>query len=563
MTEAVEKIPDTQYAVELTGPGRLRLNRAKKVHRPGPHQLLIRIEAVGLCFSDIKLLRQFSQHSRKGPVVEGIDPQVLGEIPSYRPGEMSTVCGHETVGVVVATGERVARHRAGLRVVVETDYRWLKTAASAAPALGYNFEGALQQYVIMDERIIVDPRTGESMLIEVDRRHSSSALALVEPWACVEDSYAGADRRRPMDGGKMLVIADRGVDVGGLGAVLGEGSAPASITAVADEAQLRTLEGFGVPVSAAAGIEGAGGFEFDDVVCFGASPEVIETINDKVAPGGIIAVVTGGRRVGRKVNINVGRMHYEKSRWTGTAGDNPAAAYGSIPTSGEIRPAEKIIVVGAGGPMGQMHMIRNICSGVEGISITGTETDDSRLNALAAKVGPIARRHGVEMRLINPRREEPPDGYTYWAIMAPSAPLVARAVEKSAPGGLVNIFAGIAPEVKCPVDLDAYIEKGCFMLGSSGSVLDDMKIVLDKLDRGVLDTNISVDAVSGMAGAIAGICAVENRTLCGKIVVYPALGELALTPLGEMKNSFPTVAERLDDGTWTAQAQAELFRLCR
>jgi hypothetical protein len=35
----------------------------------------------------------------------------------------------------------------GDRRLVQTDYRWLKTAHSNA-AFGYNFEGALQEYVL-------------------------------------------------------------------------------------------------------------------------------------------------------------------------------------------------------------------------------------------------------------------------------------------------------------------------------------------------------------------------------------------------------------------------------
>ncbi|MFC1634824.1 alcohol dehydrogenase, partial [Planctomycetota bacterium] len=62
-------LPETQYAVQLVGPDELVLNRSKKVPRPGNYQMLCRVEAVGLCFSDLKLLKQFSSHVRKGPLV--------------------------------------------------------------------------------------------------------------------------------------------------------------------------------------------------------------------------------------------------------------------------------------------------------------------------------------------------------------------------------------------------------------------------------------------------------------------------------------------------------------
>ena len=92
--ESEPPLPATQFAVQLVGPDRLVLNRAKPVLHPGPHQVLAQIEAVGLCFSDLKLLKRFADHPRKGPVVSGLDPKILAEIPSYVPGDLPTVPGH-------------------------------------------------------------------------------------------------------------------------------------------------------------------------------------------------------------------------------------------------------------------------------------------------------------------------------------------------------------------------------------------------------------------------------------------------------------------------------------
>ena len=66
------------------------------------------------------------------------------------------------------------------------------------------------------------------------------------------------------------------------------------------------------------------------------------------------------------------------------------------------------------------------------------------------------------------------------------------------------------------------------MFGTSGSVIEDMRIVLRKVESGQLDSNRSLDAVSGMAGATDGIKAIENRTLAGKIIVYPMLHDVPL-----------------------------------
>ncbi len=101
------EIPETQTAVQLTGPDNLMLNTQKPVHRPGPHQILCRVEALGLCFSDLKLLNQFSAHVRKSKIIAGIEPDVLEEIPTYVPGDLPTVPGHEATVRICAIGDKV------------------------------------------------------------------------------------------------------------------------------------------------------------------------------------------------------------------------------------------------------------------------------------------------------------------------------------------------------------------------------------------------------------------------------------------------------------------------
>jgi len=202
------RVPAKQYAVQLVGPDQLVLNKSKGVFKPGPHQILAQVEVVGLCFSDLKLLKQFAGHVRKGPVVSGVDLAILKEIPSYVPDAAPTVPGHETVVRIVAVGPGVAWPKPGERYLVQTDYRWAHTAASNA-AFGYNFEGALQEYVLMDERIITAP-DGESMLIPAREERAGSAIALCEPWACVEDAYVTKERTTLKAGGRMLIVADIG-----------------------------------------------------------------------------------------------------------------------------------------------------------------------------------------------------------------------------------------------------------------------------------------------------------------------------------------------------------------
>jgi hypothetical protein len=86
-----------------------------------------------------------------------------------------------------------------------------------------------------------------------------------------------------------------------------------------------------------------------------------------------------------------------------------------------------------------------------------------------------------------------------------------------------------------------------------------MKTVLARLERGELDTNISVDAISGMEGIRDALAAVEARTSGGKIVVYPQLHETGLIRISEMREQLPAVADALRDGRWTWEAEQVLL----
>ena len=103
------------------------------------------------------------------------------------------------------------------------------------------------------------------------------------------------------------------------------------------------------------------------------------------------------------------------------------------------------------------------------------------------------------------------------------------------------------------------IGRHLYLFGTSGSEIPDMRVVLGKLERGELDTNVSVDAVTGMEGVRDALAAVEARTSGGKIVVYPQLHELGMVRLSDLHDRFPTVAAALDDGRWTRAAEEALL----
>ncbi len=548
----MNNIPERQQALQLVGPDKLEINNEKEVVMPGPRQVLGKVVCTNICFSDLKLLKQFSAHPRKSEIVAGITKEELAEIPSYVPGEKPTVPGHETVVDIVAVGDNVTSVKEGGRYLVQADFRWLKTEQSNG-AFGYNLEGGLQEYVLFDERVFVSPE-GESMLISAPTDLSASAVALVEPWACVEDSYVASDRNAPVKDGTVLVCVSEGADTSKIIQEL-ETLQISRLLWVSDS----DAPVMNIPVEKLA-ISDITEKSISDIIFIGNDADLLEAAFGCLANAGLINIVRGTQEFGREIKVPVGRVHYGGIRITGTAGNSIIEGYAAIPVSGEIRENDVVNIIGAGGPMGFMHVIRNLCQGVPGVTVCAGELDKERLDALSKVAQPLADKNGIAYKPYNPVEAPINEGVDYATVMVPIPDIVAAAVKAANNNGIINIFAGIMAQVEHPIDMDKYIHRQLYFIGTSGSLLEDMLIVLKKVTERTLDTNLSIAAVSGLEGAIDGIRATENRTIPGKITVYPQCKGMGLVLLHDLAESYPEVAKCLVDGFWTKEAEDALLR---
>lgn len=545
-------IPTQQSAIQLVGPDQLVLVDNKPVHTPNAQQILGKVSCVGLCFSDMKLLKQFQGHARKSPVVKHLTPEILSEIPTYVPNDAPTVPGHEVVIEVVAVGADVTSVQVGSKYLVQADWRDLKTAGSNG-AFGYNFEGGLQQFVLLDERTTV-AADGTSYLVPITRDDRSvSATALVEPWACVEQAFIHAERQQISPGGNLLLVRCPGQ----------ESISPDISTEVSGQRYCLSLEDTCTPPAGftCVNLDDIADGSIDDCLFIGADADIFEALLPKLANNALTLIAANGQHFGRQASMPVGRVHYGNIRFIGDESASLSAALAKIPATGEIRPGDRVHVVGAAGPMGSMATIRLVSSGVANITVEASDMAEERLAVLQRKAGKAAAKNGVTCHFYNPRSGSPEGDPNYVMLMVPVGPLVAAAVTQTQANGVINIFAGIAADVFQDCDLDAYVAKGLYFVGTSGSTMRDMEVVLEKVNAGQLDTNLSVGAVSGITGAIPGLEAVRDGTIAGKILVYPELGDFPLTTLEELVERYPSIAPLLDDGDWTKDAEEELLRL--
>jgi len=161
-------IPETSMTWNLYAAGleNLRLEEMP-VPEPADDQLLVRIDAVGMCASDWKMIAQGERHAR----MQGRD---LAAEP--------TVPGHEVSMTVVKVGSGLeGRYRVGERYAVQAEIY----IDGENIAYGYKLRGADQQYQTIGPEIY-----DGGYLLPVDPALGYSQAALAEPWACVYHAYS-------------------------------------------------------------------------------------------------------------------------------------------------------------------------------------------------------------------------------------------------------------------------------------------------------------------------------------------------------------------------------------
>ncbi len=561
-------LPEKMWTWPLTGVGLEELGTDKQPVRadlPGirPDQLLMRIDAVGLCFSDTKVIAQGPEH-----------PRLYGRDMKANP----VILGHEAAMTVVQVGSRLGgRFHIGQRYIIQADiiYR------GQGLAFGYALPGALRQYAVIGPEVLDGDEGSYLLPLSPDTGYAEAALS--EPWACVEHSYSLAYRDSLKAGGLAVIVGglptakyslerpaaspspERMVLVGVPEGVTDQArstfgsdhvqsvSGPFEATRVADLISSRT--------------EGRG---FDDVILLDPEPETVTAGMSALSRGGVLAVVdTRGGAI--PAPVDVGRVHYENWELLGTTSSEVFDAYaGGVRT--ELKPAGKALFIGAGGPMGRMHVQRAIQAKGGPALVVASDTSDERLQDLADTFGPDAKRNQVRLISVNPAkmtpdeydallREYAPEGFDDVVLLAPVPRLISASVKHLAQGGVFNIFAGLARGSMADVDVALLASRKIRFTGSSGSFIADLRQVLTKAEQGALAPEHSVAAVGGINAGWAGMEGVVNARFPGKIVLYPQIEDLPLTALPDLKSTLPDVAALLDEqGRWTNAAEEELLR---
>jgi hypothetical protein len=104
--------------------------------------------------------------------------------------------------------------------------------------------------------------------------------------------------------------------------------------------------------------------------------------------------------------------------------------------------------------------------------------------------------------------------------------------------------------------------KDARVIGHSASSIDDLRLMLSQAESGDLSPNRSVAAIGSLGAARDGLKSVQDTAFPGKVVIFPQIKDMPLTPLPELKEVLPTVYAKLKDGReWTVEAEEEFLRL--
>ena len=558
-------LPEKSWAWNLYGAGLENMGRGGapepfSIPEPDDDQLLVRIDSIGVCFSDVKILKQGGSH-----------PKLYNRDLSADP----TRLGHEVALTVVRVGKNLqSQYRPGQRLAVQPDiYQQGKSTA-----YGYTVPGGLIQYHLIGDEVL--KTDAGACLLPVDEDMGYAESSLLEPWGCVIAAYTQRRRLTPKRGGIMWIVGQPGDSTtytfsSGLDApaaiVLTD--VPDSVKGLACSTQAKIIERNDLTPEQyeALSKELTNAVGFDDIVILSpSSASAVGQIARFIARRGTCNLV-GTRPPDGLVQVDLGRLHYDYIAFLGNRGPDVAASYGEERNRCELRAGGSTVFIGAGGPMGQMHVQRALELPDGPSLVIATEISDERLLTLREMFAPLAEKHGRKLLFFNPNSSEQSfhdfvmnatqnEGADDVVVSVPVAALMEEGDTVMKSDGMMVLFAGVPNGTLGAVNLSNVYLSNAQYTGTSGLTIDDQASVMHRRVAGTLSPGRSVAAIGGLETAAEAIQSVIESKYPGKVVIFPQIHNLPLMGLKELKERLPEVASKLgEDLMWTNEAEEALI----
>ncbi|PKO04412.1 MAG: alcohol dehydrogenase [Chloroflexi bacterium HGW-Chloroflexi-3] len=562
------EIPQASWAWNMYGAGLENFGKGlqpelEPIIKPDADQLLVRIDSVGLCFSDLKVVR-----------LGGAHPKLYNRDLQVEPARL----GHEVSLTIIQVGENLKGHyHAGQRLAMQPDiYQQGKSTA-----YGYTIPGGLIQYHLIGKEVL-ETDEGECLLPVDDTPLSYGAASLLEPWGCVMAAYTQRRRLWPLQGGVMWLVGSPGDEHDylfskGLDSpvVIVCSNIPTALLQQVKQSKARVIEKNDLTLDTYAAFcqEVTAGKGYDDIILLQPARAIeVESIAKLIARRGILNMM-GEKPLDDLVQIDMGRLHYDYIAFVGYHGLDISAAYGGARNRCELTPHGVAVFIGAGGPMGQMHLQCAIELPDGPRVLIATEVNPERLEALKQAFSQLAKKHQRELHVINPlacdqsletlvAQVSGQRGADDVIVSVPHAGLMEQGAALMNKNGMLVLFAGVPNGTCAPADLSKVYLSNAQYTGTSGLTLDDQRLVLDRAAAGNLSPQRSIAAIGGMDAALEAMYALQNGTYPGKIIIFPQLKNLPLMALTELPDKIPQVAQKLtEDLTWTTDAEEVLYEL--
>jgi threonine dehydrogenase-like Zn-dependent dehydrogenase len=339
------KIPTQMRAIVLDGVGFSHLGlKTVPTPRPGPKQMLARVDAAGICTSLLKLIDTGSNHTLLSGWDIAANPIILGD--------------EGCVTLVEIGGELQSQYKTGERYVIQPSLdiapinhreRYRDGARGVNKvAVGYTIGGHLAEYVLITEEVL----EAKCLLPLPDHSLPYAQAAIAEPFSCVisgqdhhvhlsqDDPLGPRHAKRGLKPGGVTVIQGAGA-MGRMHVALAMSYRPRAII-VADlvQSRLELVQRLFAPRAAELGIKlttldpskvnlretvqlQSNFLGADDViVAVGARPVVIEA-QGLLGRGAVLNLFGGLKKGDDTVAFETGLIHYNEVNVTGSSGGSP------------------------------------------------------------------------------------------------------------------------------------------------------------------------------------------------------------------------------------------------
>ena len=556
--EILEELPREMLSWQLKGTG---LDNFGTKGRPDTvpfpsyteDNLIARIDAVGLCYSDIKLISAGPAH-----------PRIEGRDLAARP----TVPGHEVAMTIVGVGDTwKGKFKLGSRYIIQADIYY----KGKGIAFGYAIPGGLSQYAVIGREILEGDEG--CYLLPVKAETGKAEAALVEPWTCVIASYQIQARLGVRENGRLQFVGFQkgqvSLNLAGVGKaaeILHAGLSPQNVKAV-EELARRTGARLVPAGDAPEAREGP-----TDIVCAGTPDrESFGRLAASLQTDGTIGIHTSEPDV--DLPVDVGKVHYRRMELLGSTDGSVADSY-RVNNREMLVPGGKAWFVGGAGPMGQMHVIKAVMDPQGPTDILVTDLSDERLGSLQHLLSLLGdkNKRKVALTFENPKdlpadeldtflTSKYPGGFDDVVVLVPVQAIITQSSHYLARTGVLNIFAGVKLGTITDLPFGPIVRDHVRVIGSSGSPLAAMRDTLALTESGRLSTSYSLAAVGDMGSAAKGMKALMDNTFTGKVVIYPFAHGIGLRTIRDLAKEIPEIASLLLDGQyWTREAEEAFLK---